>query len=127
MLVHGSFLLFFLHAYFFLSVIAHPNSYCKGYCSTNYYCSPNSCRRSGRFYCSCAKCPSGKISSSGSWTISQCVGCPSGKYFSSNKCVACAAGKYQPYASQSSCYSCPCGTYSGGGATSCVHCPIGKY
>ena len=81
---------------FIISSYCHPNSYCKGYCSSNYYCAPNSCRRRGRFVCSCSKCPSGKISNSGSWDISQCTGCSPGKYFVNNHCSSCSPGKYQP-------------------------------
>ena len=44
-----------------VSTFGHPNNYCSGYCSANYYCAPSSCRRSGgRFRCSCSLCPSGK-------------------------------------------------------------------
>ena len=122
--------MFFFRIYLFLSLLTfihcHPNSYCKGYCSTNYYCSPNSCRRRGGFYCSCAKCPSGKTSNSGSWDISQCTGCAAGKYFSNNNCVSCPAGKYQPYSSKTSCSNCPCGKYSIAGSVSCSTCPSGK-
>eukprot|EP01043_Picozoa_sp_COSAG02_P039633 COSAG02_NODE_3145_length_7289_cov_10.121280_3_plen_624_part_00 len=55
-----------------------------------------------------------------------CVLCPAGqKRVSSVQCDPCAAGKYMASQHDSSCLSCPSGSFSERAATSCTPCPAG--
>ena len=56
-------------------------------------------------------CPSGKVSSAGSTTESDCYYAP------------CSAGNYM---TENGCRQCAANTYSGAGASSCSVCPSGK-
>jgi hypothetical protein len=57
-----------------------------------------------------------------------CVWCPPGSCGSAlDVCQTCAAGQYQSSQGQTSCLTCPSGTYSSSGATACTSCPTGTY
>ncbi|MBQ8346468.1 MAG: hypothetical protein IJY17_02605 [Alphaproteobacteria bacterium] len=79
---------------------------------------------------SCAAASSGS-NSSGSNTDSgtpSVTTCSAGKYLSNGSCVNCPAGTYSSGGSATSCTSCPTGSTSNAGASSCTICTGGyKY
>ena len=78
---------------------------------------------------SCSQCQAGyggSASLTGQTSSQACQACSAGSYsITGSPCTQCPAGQYQLAPSQSSCFQCSPGTYSGIGATSCTTCAAG--
>lgn len=93
-------------------------------CTYSKSCSSNT------FLGACLSCNSCGYSASfsGTATCAQCgPGTSKAATDSTTSCPSCAAGTYQPSSGQTSCLTCPPGTYSTGGASACTLCPLGTF